>query len=91
MKVLSENVEKRITVYTDMWKSYTGVSAEIECKHGTVNHSKFFKDPKTGVHINAIEETWSGMKIKIPRRVRTQSRINFFISEFSVRDRIKRT
>ena len=82
MKVLSENVERGSTVYTDMWKSYTGVPAGIECKHGAVYHSKFFKDHKTGVHINAIEGNWSGMKIKTPPRVRTQSKINFFISEF---------
>ena len=49
--------------------------------HWTVNHSKNFKDPDTGVHTNTIEGTWHGLKIKISNKNRTSNNINKHLFE----------
>ena len=36
----------------------------------TINHSLYFKDPITQVHINTIEGTWTGVKVKISAKQR---------------------
>jgi len=37
-------------------------------QHRTVNHSKHFVNAMADTHINTIEGTWSGMKLKIAPR-----------------------
>ncbi len=50
--------------------------------HSTVNHSECFVDPNSGAHTNTIEGTWSGMKVKVPRRHRTEEMITPHLLEF---------
>ena len=61
-------------IYTNLWKGYARLEQEKEYnfKHGTVNHSRFFKDPITGVHTNTIEGIWNGVKTHIMPRNRTK-------------------
>ena len=54
---LERNINKNSIVYTDLWKGYTDLKEKFY-KHETVNHSKFFKDPISGVHTNTIEGNW---------------------------------
>jgi len=35
---------------------------EIGVRHSTVNRSKYFKNPNTGVHTNTIKGCWSARK-----------------------------
>ena len=35
--------------------------------HETFNHSRHFKDPFSGAHINTIEGIWSAVKSFMPR------------------------
>ena len=49
--------------------------------HHSVNHSKHFKDPITGVHTNTVEGTNSLLKRKIPIRNRTANGIEGFVGE----------
>ncbi|OMJ65742.1 hypothetical protein SteCoe_37690 [Stentor coeruleus] len=46
--------------------------------HGTVNHSKYFKDPMTGVHINTIKGLCSKAKTYILPRNRTKYHTHIF-------------
>jgi transposase-like protein len=50
------------TVHNDEWSSYTSLS-----NNGTVNHSLYFKDPITGIHIQNIESYWNKHKYRIKR------------------------
>ena len=45
-----------------MWRAYLGMNTH-KYVHNMVNHSKFWKDPNTGVHTYTIEGLWNGAKI----------------------------
>jgi transposase-like protein len=54
-------------IYTDGWRGYIGIpeiSVEPRYIHRTVNHSRYFVNPSTGVHTNNVEAYWSSIKRK---------------------------
>ena len=53
--------------------------------HHTVNHSRHFRDPVTGVHTNTIEGTWNAVKQKINKRHRTHHLIEGYLAQFVFR------
>ena len=53
-------------VISDMWKAY-GCLQDEGHNHLTVNHSPNFVDPGTGTHTHGIENTWWGIKRRMPR------------------------
>ncbi|VDL94515.1 unnamed protein product [Schistocephalus solidus] len=57
-------VAKESVVVTDEWKAYSRLPEE-GYKRLLVNHSKYFVNPQTGVHTNAIEAYWSRLKRKM--------------------------
>jgi ISXO2-like transposase domain len=57
-------------LYSDMWRAYPRIAAELEMEHRTVNHSREFVSAD-GVHTNSIEGTWCGLKLMIPKRNRS--------------------
>ncbi|GBN92361.1 hypothetical protein AVEN_268008-1 [Araneus ventricosus] len=61
IEITKKFVKPGSTVLSDCWGSYNGLMAEGYVHH-TVNHSKNFKDPITGVHTNGIEGTWGAIK-----------------------------
>ena len=47
-----------------------------------MNHSKYFKDPVTGIHTNTIEGNWNSLKFQIPARNRAEDKIEPFLLEY---------
>lgn len=55
-------------IWSDCWKLYDRIPKLPEgFTHGTVNHSKNFVDPQTGVCTNRIESDWRHAKAEFPR------------------------
>lgn len=49
-----------------MWKAYRHISKfNKNFTHKTVNHTLYFKEPETGIHINGIESIWRQAKHKV--------------------------
>ena len=82
LDVIKKYVKEGSVVYTDLWKAYSKMPEVMDVEHQTVNNSKYFKHPKTGVHINTIEGTWNGIKLRIPPRSRTKKDIDLHLAEF---------
>jgi 16S rRNA G966 N2-methylase RsmD len=79
--IIKRYVKKGTTIYTDLWKGYNNLK-NIGYKHLTVNHSKHFKDPNTGVHTNTIEGAWNGLKQSIIPRNRNKKDIVLYLKEY---------
>ncbi|VDM05955.1 unnamed protein product [Schistocephalus solidus] len=62
--VITKWVAKESVVVTDEWNAYSRLPKE-GFKHLTVNHSKNFVNPQTGMHTNSIEDYWSRLKRKM--------------------------
>jgi transposase-like protein len=83
-EIIKRHIKKGTTIYTDCWKGYNNLK-NIGYKHKTVNHSKNFKDPITGVHTNTIEGTWNGLKQSIIPRNRNKKNIILHLKEYQWR------
>lgn len=88
--VIKEHVLPGTTIYTDLWKGYSSLDLE-GFHHGTVNHSKCFVDPNTGVHTNSIEGAWSALKMHFAPRQRTKDDIENRLGEYLWRRQNKNT
>ena len=68
--IISKYVLPGSEIWTDCWKGYNSlkhlgrVSPYI---HKTVNHSRYFRDPITGVCTNQVEGLWSCLKMYLRR------------------------
>jgi transposase-like protein len=78
---ITSSVNNKSIIYTDGWKGYNAIKDNFT-EHCSVNHSKHYKDPETGVHTNTIEGCWSGIKMHIPPRGRTKDKINFYLARY---------
>ena len=77
-------------IHSDKWAAYNNIKdiqVEPPYQHGSVNHSKNFKDPVTGVHTNHVECYWKNCKRKFKRMGGVQtSTLDSHIDEFMWRE-----
>lgn len=66
MPIISRVVRPKSTIYSDEWAGYKRLS-QLGYVHKTVNHSKHFVDPESGVHTQNIESQWNVLKTRIKR------------------------
>jgi hypothetical protein len=70
--IMMEYVHTGSIVFTDCWKGYIDLNT-LGFFHFTVNHSKNFVNPITGVHTQRIENLWCMVKKSIRRRCLTNT------------------
>jgi transposase-like protein len=80
--VISTHVAEGSIVYTDCWRGYSGVTTLPGIEHYTVNHSRNFVNPITGVCTNTVEGVNSGLKRKIAVRNRVRDGIEGHLGEY---------
>lgn len=68
--IFNEYVLPGSIIFTDGWKGYGNLNS-MGYFHYTVNHSKNFVNPVTGVHTQRIENLWCCVKKSIRRRCLT--------------------
>jgi transposase-like protein len=80
--VVSSNVLEGSIVYTDGWRGYKGLDVACNVVHRTVNHSKFFKDPATGICTNTVEGLNGALKRSIPLQFRNNRYAPQYVDQF---------
>jgi transposase-like protein len=65
--VIQRNIVAGSTIWSDEWAAYRTLN-QHGYLHNTVNHSRYYVDPATGVHTNNIEARWSACKAAFKRR-----------------------
>jgi transposase-like protein len=82
VSIITQHVRPNSIIHTDLWRGYSSLSNINNYTHCTVNHSRNFKDPSTGVHTNHIEGTWFAVKRAIAVRNRTSEHADLHVFEF---------
>jgi transposase-like protein len=80
--VLERHIAEGTILHTDMWKGYSNLSTRFNIEHHTVNHSRWFKDPVTGINTNTVEGTNYAIKRSIEPRNRTEESLPSRLVEF---------
>lgn len=80
--VLRKCVTTGSIVHTDEWRGYNGVDVACSVTHRTVNHSRFFKDPQTGINTNAVEGLNGALKRSIPLKFRNNRYAQHYADQF---------
>ena len=75
------------TIISDEWSAYKTLDIMSDYRHLTVNHSKTFKDPITGVTTNKIEGAWAHLRRFLPSTGVRDRFIEDFLAAFIMRNR----
>ncbi|KAG0442110.1 hypothetical protein DMUE_0531 [Dictyocoela muelleri] len=78
------HIEKKTKIYSDKCGGYMKLKLLVY-KHKTVNYSKNFIYPDTGVHTNTIEANWSGLQRGIPVKHRRLKFIRSYLLWYMVK------
>ena len=82
LDIIRRFVKPESRIFSDCWAAYNNAKKKLRLDHQTVNHSKHFKDPGSGMHTNTIEGNWNGIKMTISPRNRTADHIDDHLHEF---------
>lgn len=81
--IIREWIAAGSIIWSDCWKRYNSIPTLPEgYQHGTVNHSKNFVDPESGVCTNRIESDWRPAKAKFPRFGKRPEHYTGYLSVF---------
>ena len=68
LPIINAHTAPGSVIHSDMWAAYNRVQQlPPVAAHNTVNHSRNFVDPVTGVHTQNIESYWNRVKTKLKR------------------------
>jgi transposase-like protein len=81
--LIEQNVLPDSNINTDEFKSYNGLNNKF-LSHNTVNHTYNYVNPNNGAHTNTIEGNWYGIKVNVPLRGRTKTKINLYLTRFMI-------
>lgn len=83
LPLIKHYVHKGTTIYTDEWKAYYRIpKLGYGYTHKTINHSKNFVAPVTGVHTQNIERTWKDAKGWILRSGNKKEHYSKYIARY---------
>lgn len=83
--IIMNHVVEGSVLCTDCWRGYSNLES-LGFTHFTVNHSRFFVDPITGINTQLIENTWSIYKRKFRARgINYSCKINEYFLEFMLK------
>ena len=87
---VERSIKPGSVIHSDQWPSYNKIReipVDSSYQHSTVNDSKFFNDPITGVHTNHVECYWKNCKRKFKRMASVQtSTLASHLDEFMWRE-----
>ena len=89
LPIINSHTAPGSVVHSDMWAAYRQVqNLPPVAAHHTVNHSRNFVDPVTGVHTQAIESYWNRVKTKLKRMKGCHAhQLGSYLDEFMWRER----
>jgi len=60
LPIISDHIKPGTIIWSDGWAAYNGIAAlPGVASHETVNHSRHFVNPRSGVNTNTIESYWN--------------------------------
>ena len=89
--VIVDSICSGSIVHSDRWPAYMSIFDEsFPYSHGSVNHSKNFVDPDTGINTNLIENLWMLLKQSLRRKfLRSRLHLDLYLAEFCIRSKFK--
>lgn len=81
LPLIKRYIKQGSIIHSDCWAAYNDLK-KMGYKHLTVNHSKTFKNKKTGACTNSIECDWRHAKVSMPRYGVKKGKHASYLAEF---------
>lgn len=88
--VIIDTIREDSNVHSDQFRTYMYLFPSLPYNHSSVNHSRNYVDPETGVNTNLIENLWMRLRLTLRRRfMRNFENLDEYLAEFSWRKRLE--